>query len=46
MGVARMARGEYRSAVEAFQAAQAEKPTLALAAARAEQARARIGAGE
>ena len=46
MGVARMARGEYRSAVDAFQAAQAEKPTLALAAARAEQARAQIGAGE
>ena len=46
MGVARMARGEYGSAVEAFQAAQAEKPSLALAAARAEQARAQLGAKE
>ena len=46
LGVVRMARGEYRSAVEAFQAAQAQKPSLAMAAVRAQQARARLGSGE
>ncbi len=35
LGVIRMARKEYRSAVEAFQAAQVRQPSFALAAARA-----------
>jgi Flp pilus assembly protein TadD len=38
LGVVRMARKEYQSAVEAFQAAQARQPSFALAAARAHQA--------
>jgi Flp pilus assembly protein TadD len=46
LGIVRVARKEYRSAVEAFQAAQAAKPSFALAAARVEQARAHLGSGE
>jgi tetratricopeptide (TPR) repeat protein len=46
LGVVRMARREYRSAVEAFQAAQARQPSFALAAARAQQASAQLGNGD
>lgn len=46
MGVVRMARQEYRSAVEAFRDAQASKPSFALAAARAQQARTQLGSGD
>jgi len=45
LGVARLARREYQSAVEAFQAAQANK-AFPLAAARAQQARAQLGTGD
>ena len=45
LGVVRMARKEYRSAVEAFQAAQASNPSFPLAAARAQQASAQISSG-
>jgi Flp pilus assembly protein TadD len=46
LGIMRMARKEYGSAVEAFQAAQTSKPSFPLAAARLEQARARVASGE
>jgi Flp pilus assembly protein TadD len=46
LGIMRMARREYGSAVEAFQAAQTQKPSFPLAAVRIEQARARIASGE
>ena len=46
LGVVRMARKEYRSAVQAFTDAQASKPSFALAAARAEQARTQFGSGD
>jgi tetratricopeptide (TPR) repeat protein len=46
LGVVRMARKEYRSAVEAFQAAQARQPSFALAAARAQQASAQLLNGD
>jgi Flp pilus assembly protein TadD len=46
LGIMRLARKEYGSAVEAFQAAQTTKPSFPLAAARIDQARARIGSGE
>lgn len=46
LGIVRMARKEYRSAIEAFQAAQARQPSFALAAARAQQASAQLGNGD
>ena len=46
LGVVRMARREYGSAVDAFKAAQAADPSFALAAARAKQARAQLGSGD
>ncbi len=46
IGVVRMARREYGSAVDAFKAAQAADPSFALAAARAKQARAQLGSGD
>jgi tetratricopeptide (TPR) repeat protein len=42
LGVVRMARKEYRSAIEAFTAAQTRQPSFSLAAARAQQASAQI----
>ena len=42
LGVARMARKEYRSAIEAFTAAQTRQPSFPLAAARAQQANAQL----
>jgi Flp pilus assembly protein TadD len=45
LGIVRMARREYRSAVEAFQAAQAQG-VFPLAAARAQQARVQLATGD
>jgi tetratricopeptide (TPR) repeat protein len=46
LGLVRMARKEYRSAIEAFQAAQASKPSFSLAAIRTRQALAQLGSGD
>jgi Flp pilus assembly protein TadD len=46
LGIMRMARKEYVSAVEAFQAAQTRRPSFALASARLEQARAHVHSGD
>jgi tetratricopeptide (TPR) repeat protein len=43
LGITRMARKEYRSAIDAFQAAQTRQPSFPLAAARAEQATVQLG---
>jgi Flp pilus assembly protein TadD len=46
LGMVRMARKEYRSAVEAFQAAQVHQPSFPLAAARAQQAGVQMRVGD
>jgi len=45
LGLTQMARKEYRSAIEAFQAAQVSQPSFPLAAARLQQANAQLGPG-
>ena len=45
-GIVNLARGQYKSAVKSFEAAQSARPTLAMAAERARQASARVRAAQ